>query len=501
MADRELPQFLFADNDVRPLRIRIGRAAVWSTTMTLFSQSIGLVTRTILARLLGPAEFGVVSMALLVSSSVVVLRDFGLTSALIQREDIQPQHATAAFWFSTVVSLGLAGLVILSAPPVAAFFGQPLLTPILRILAPSFVLSAMASVHIAMLQRSLGFRLLAIGQLSAEVSYGLVAILLALSGYGVWALVVGILVREMVRCLVFWQACRWRPTVRFHRHSLLDLWDFGGSMFATKITLFVRQSFDQAVIGKLLGATEFGVYIVAFNLAMLPRVRILPVFNRVMFPSLSRVQDNMERMHQLYLKMLELVAWVLLPMSIGAIVVARDLVLLVYGEKWLAMVLPFQVMCLGAAISPLAVTISNLLLANGHSRAEFRLTMVTTAAFVVLVLVGVRWGVVGVSVAVVAELLFFLAIKVLAVKRILGLSVQDYFGAWARPAAGSAIMAMIVTLFKVSFLSQSVSIWLRLLTVVVLGALVYIGWIAMFGQQIVLLGWRTLKPLTEEAQA
>jgi PST family polysaccharide transporter len=378
---------------------------VWVATGTGATAVLRLLVLILLTRLLSPEDFGVVSAALIVIVFSLTFSQLGLGPALVQRPDNQPSHLSTAFFASTVFGLVAAGIVWLTAPLVAGFFRMPDLAPVIRVLAVMFPITGVSTVAENLLQRELRFRLLARADVLAyAVGYGLVGVTLAFVGWGVWALVTAHLVHGTFRAVILLGAERPKLRPRPTWVAFRELMDYGVGQSAGRIGVFLANQIDNLIVGRFLGAAALGLYSRAYQLMAVPTALLGDVLDRVLFPTMSRVQDDPRRLASAYLQGTAFVALVTLPAGIVAAVLAPELVLVAFGSKWAAMVPPFQVLALGMMFRTSYRMSDSLSRATGKVyRRAWRQALY--AALVLLgAWVGRFWGVTGVAIGVLAAL-------------------------------------------------------------------------------------------------
>jgi O-antigen/teichoic acid export membrane protein len=302
----------------------------------------------LLTRLLSPVDFGVVGAALIIIGFSLTFTQLGLGPALVQRPVLEPRHVSTAFLASSVFGLLIAGLVWLAAPLLAGFFRMEQLAPVVRMLALMFPFLGISTVAENLIQRDLRFRLLAnTNVLAYGVGYGMVGGILAVLGQGVWALVAAQLTWALLRATILLCAA---PPVLSPRPTWLsfrELMVFGVGQSAARIGAFLADQADNLVTGRWLGAVALGLYSRAYQLMAVPTVLLGDVLDRVLFPTMARVQDDPRRLASAYLLGTGALALVTLPAGVVAAVLAPELVAVAFGSRWAALVPPFQVLALG----------------------------------------------------------------------------------------------------------------------------------------------------------
>lgn len=317
----------------------------WGSGATALLKVLVLV---VLTRLLTPADFGLVSAALVVIAFSLNFSQLGLGPALIQRPDLQPRHVSSAFYASIGLGLLVAAIIWLGAPLIAQFFRMEHLTPVVRGLAFVFPIVGLATVPESLLQRDLRFRALANRDVVAYgVGYGVIGVGLALLGYGVWALVLAQVSQVAIRTVIL---MRLSPTLLPARptwRSFVELMDYGVGQSMSRVGVILANQVDNLVVGRWLGAVRLGEYSRAYQLMSVPTGLLGDVLDKVLFPTMAKVQDDPRRLAAAFLQGTALLALVTLPVGVVAAIVAPELVAVAFGSRWAGLVAPFQVLALG----------------------------------------------------------------------------------------------------------------------------------------------------------
>jgi len=302
----------------------------------------------ILTRLLAPADFGLVSAALVVIAFSLNFSQLGLGPALVQRPDLQPRHVSTALYASIGFGLMVAAIIWFAAPLIARFFRMEHLTPVVRALALVFPITGVATVPESLLQRDLRFRLLANRDVFAYgIGYGVVGVALAVLGWGVWALVLAQLTQVVVRTAVLLRASPVRIPSPPTWASFLELMDYGVGQSMSRIGVVMANQVDNLVVGRWLGAVPLGEYSRAYQLMSVPTRLLGDVLDKVLFPTMARVQDDSRRLAVAFLQGTAVLSLVTLPVGVVAAVLGPELVTVAFGSRWAGLVAPFQVLALG----------------------------------------------------------------------------------------------------------------------------------------------------------
>lgn len=381
-------------------------AIAWSAAEIIFRQGVQFGVSIVLARLLTPEEFGTVALLYLFVGIAGALAEGGLTTALIQRQDTTAVDESTVFWQNMGVGLLMALLFWLAGPAIAALYGVPVLEPLAAVMALTVVATAAGAVQRALLTKALNFRpLMLAGVISVLVS-GAVAIWLALSGYGVWALAAQALTGAAVTTLVVWFASGWRPGFVFSFASARLLLGFGGYMLASALLDAAYSRLYTVLIGKLHGVRELGYYSRADQTAMFPSAILNGIVARVALPLFSRMADNPARLGVNLRLTLQGAMLVNAPAMLGLAAVAEPLVLVLFGEQWRPAVIFLQILCLAGLMMPLHVLNLQALLGLGHSKQFFHMVVMKRAIGITAVVTAASFGALGVAWSVVVADVF-----------------------------------------------------------------------------------------------
>jgi O-antigen/teichoic acid export membrane protein len=376
---------------------RIASGLAWKAASRGTFELSKLVVAIVLARLLSPTQYGIAGMVLVVVAFEPLLAGVPLASALVQRPHISDGDTATVFWTNAVQGLVVCGLGVALAGPVAAFYGQPEVRPLLCALSVVFLLSALSTVPVHLLVREMRFRALELRSMAGVVVGAIAAIAVALAGGGPWALVVQQLGFFATSLVLLWVTVRWRPRARWSRASLRSMWRFGGDVSGTMLLFGLNQNADNILIGRVLGAGPLGAYALAYNIILVPVSRLTSPLQEVLYPVFSRLQRDRERLLALWLRSVTLVAAVAMPAMLGLVVVAPDAVTLAFGDRWAAAVPVVRILaCVGLLLVLQGLNMV-LLQALGRTRLLLRYAVVCFAAGLLSFVAGLHWGIVGVA--------------------------------------------------------------------------------------------------------
>jgi O-antigen/teichoic acid export membrane protein len=445
----------------------------------------------VLARLVSPAQFGVVAMILVFSAVANVLVDGGLGTALIQRCDVDRADESAAFHFNVGMSVLLAAVLAFAAPWIARFFAQPDLQGITWIMSINLVMGALGAIHTTLLTKALDFRPLMLIGLWSSLLSGALAIFLAWRGFGAWSLAWQVLAQTTITTALLWLWHPWRPLRGLDRKALRRLVDFGGHVMVARLIDAVYTRSYSVFIGKLFSAADLGFFTRAQSTQQLPTNLLTGVLNRVALPAFSEAAHDPARLSAALAKASRLLMFVNVPAMLGLGLTAEPLIEVLFGRRWLPSVPLLQVLCLAGAIFPLQVLNLSALMAQGHSRLLLRIEVLKKALGVVLLAIASVWGLQAIAWSQVAAACLAFFINSHYSGRLLGFSGMAQLRAISRILL--AALAMVVAVIGVNMLVALPPLP-RLAVLASVGSAVYL--IASL-----LLGELSMSKLRETAQA
>ncbi|MGB8953602.1 MAG: MOP flippase family protein [Candidatus Aminicenantales bacterium] len=375
------------------LRSKTLHALSWSFLESVGLQGVRFIIGIVLARLLFPEQFGLIGMLMIFMALAQSFLDSGFGAALIQKRDVTQLDTCSIFYFNIVVGLAAAGLLCLVAPWIAAFYKQPILTPLTRALSLEIVINSFGLIQGVIFTKQLNFKILTKVSLIASTLSGLLGVALATVGFGVWSLVVQQVSRALFRTICLWFFSSWRPAMIFSFSALRKMFGFGSRLLFSDLLNRLFDNIYLLVIGKLFSATDLGFFTRAKTFQEIPQNTLAGIVGRVTFPVFSSIQDDPARLKKGLKKALTVLVLVNFPMMIGLAVVARPLVLVMLTEKWAPCIPYLQLFCVAGVLYSLHVINLNLLMALGRSDLFLRLEIIKKALIVINIAVTWRWGI------------------------------------------------------------------------------------------------------------
>ena len=469
----------------------------WNSAATLIKVATQFFTLIILARLLDPTDFGLMSMVLIVTNFTQAFIDFGLGNALIHRQNATRQQLSSLYWFNLAIGFTLFGILWLSVPLIVAYYQEPTLEPVFRWVILIFLLVPFGQQFQSLLKKELRFKTLSLIEVADHLVYGLTAVILAWWGFGVMSLVGAVLARTAVATGALVTVAirsRWLPLLHFHRADLRGFLGFGLFQMGERSLNYLATNVDYLIIGRFLGSEALGYYTIAYNLIRLPHAYINPAIVSVAFPSFARVQSQNDRLRWGYAKILRYLSTITFPVMGGIFIIAPFLIPLLYGEQWLPSVTVVQIFCLVGVWKSLGNPIGSLLLAKGRADLGFYMNLIAVIGYTISNIIGVRWGINGVAIS---TLLFQTAILVPFGFYLRWLTVQmravEYWEAIKR--AGLATAVMLIFLIPLYYaLTPLNTPFIQMIGLVISGILVYAITIIKLDYPTIQEAWLRLTP-------
>jgi PST family polysaccharide transporter len=455
------------------------RGVAWTGAMRLVSQSASWVSTLALARLLSASDYGIIGMAMPYLGLLQMLSEFGIGTAVVTRDGLTERQIAQLNTFSVMLGLLGAGVICLTAPLVGAFYRNEALVPVLAVLSISFVVNSFRSVPWALLQRDMRFKRLAIYDAVQAVVLAGASVALAFAGFRYWTLVAAAVLSALLTTGMTLAAVR-VPLARPDPRAIRPLLSFGANVVVERIAWYLSAQSDFFVAGRMLGASLLGVYSLAATLANTVIEKVSAMVLQVTPSALSRVRDHPDTLRTYVVRITEMLLLVLLPASIGLMLVAEDFVLVVLGARWRPLVTPLQALCAYASLRVAMPLFFQVLLVCGRVRyaavANIALLVVMPPTFVV----ASRWGPTGIALGWVVVYPLVAIPVVVVMLRTIQLSARRLFtqAVWP-PASSCAVMALAV-LGAQAALPENVGSPTRLLVAVPAGGLAYAAMLATF---------------------
>ena len=415
-------------DDRRPPRLReqVYRGIGWSLLQTWGSRLITFGVFLVLARLLGPSDFGIVTTAYVIVAALQGIVDLGVGDALVRRKDSVDGHFHSAFWVILGMSFVLYAALATAARPLGALFAQPTLPTLLWAVGATLPLTALSRVQEARLRKALDFRPLAMRALGASAAGGAVGIGMAVAGFGYWSLLSKGLVEAIVSALLLWRASTYRPRWHFEREQWRQLFRVGRPLLVGRLIEIVNLRLDSIIVSSRLGPAALGFYTAGQRVHQTLMEALFASINRVTLPAFARLQDDAERLRESFLRVVALASFFTFPLFALAGALAEPLVLLLFGRAWAASAPVLAAFSVGGVLFSVSHFNAPLMVARGRTDYVLVLMIVNAALNVAAFLIGVQWGVVGVALGFSLRGYIVLPLNLVLLKRTIGLPIGRY---------------------------------------------------------------------------
>jgi len=429
----------------KSLRRRLVEGVFWLTAVKVFSQVISWIITIYVIRILSPDDYGLMAMAGVYFSFILLFNEVGLGAAIVQKKDLNQEDRSNIAWAVLSLNLVLYALSFVAAPLVAAFYNEPRVTEVIRAISIIFVVRGFGMVPSSMMAREMIFSRPSLAELIANISAALATLWLAMEGFGVWSLVYGMILSEIVRNILYFLFYPWKPEFSFSFSNVKDLLHFGSKVAVARLVWYLYANMDLLIAGKILGKTQLGYYAIAVQFAFMPLDKMGSTISQVSFPAFSKVQDDPALLRRYFLKMVNLIAFASFPACWGIFLVAESVVPLLLSAKWLPAILPMQILSVVTAFRAIHLVNSPLEMAVGRPEITIRNFAIIVSVMAVSLLIGSSYGLDGLAYSWLVCPVVSLFTTSITLK-LIGLSLAAYFKVLRHPFFGTGFMVLAVLL-------------------------------------------------------
>jgi lipopolysaccharide exporter len=427
------------------MKAEMARGAAWMVLFRLFDRSIGIISTVVLARMLLPADFGLVAMAMSVIAIIELATAFSFDVALIQKKDPTREHYDTAWTLNVMLATGGAAVTVAAAWPAAAFYGDPRLSLVMLAIGAIWLTAGFENIGTVNFRRQMDFgrefRFLAAKRVTSFV----VTMVAAWMFQSYWTLIIGMAAGRLTGVVMSYAMEPFRP--RLALVHVRELFSFSSWMVLGNLAQVLMNRAPHIVVGRMFGAQSLGAYTVGSEIANLPHTELVAPVNRAMFPGLSRLTGDIDNFRKTCVDATAAIFLLVMPVSVGVALLAPQVVRILLGQKWPEAVPVIQVLAFAGAVS--ALTSNNM--SAYQAMGKPKLSAATLLARMVLLLLGLwvltnRYGVLGAAFAEVLAALGSLAVSVPILAHALKLSPLTYFAALVRPLIASLVMGFVLYL-------------------------------------------------------
>lgn len=334
------------------LKKRTLTGVLWSSIDRFSMQGIQFVLSIIIARQLSPSDYGLIAMLAIFLALAQAFIDSGFSNALIQKQNCTDVDYSTVFFFNIGIGIIMYGVLILCSPLISSFYNMPLLEDIIRWIGLNLIITSFATVQRAKLTINLDFKRQAIISVVSTLLSGAISVWMAYNGYGVWTLVVSVLIGNLITTILLWMSAKWIPRLVFSIDSFKDLFGFGSKLLIGSLIHILYKNLYTLIIGKMFPVSELGAYNKAYNLTQYPSSNITGILTRVTYPIECKAQDNKE-LYSIFVRIIKTSTIFMFPLMIGLCIIAKPFIGLLLTEKWLICVPYLQIMCIAFMWDPI----------------------------------------------------------------------------------------------------------------------------------------------------
>lgn len=427
-------------NEIKRLGLK---AFAWDFSGMLVNQGTTFIISVFLARLLDPKDFGLIGMVTVFISMAQSLSYFGFGEAIIQKKESTHEQISTMFYINLLAGVALGSLLFFFAPFIARFYEQPALADMSRVLSLSFILISLNLIQKSQLSRELKLAFITKTNIYSSLISGIVGIVLAFNGFGVWSLVYKTLLGHLLQTIFIWKFSSWRPLLVFNLRSISEHWNYGYKMYLSGIIYTVSNQLDVLVIGKLLGARELGFFYRAKSFNQLIIRYSSESLTRVLLPLFSKIQDNREQISDIAQKSMHSLNYLTFAIMGFFFLTAEDLIYLLFGEKWLPAVYLFQIMIFYAYAYPVTAILGNIIQGLGNSAAFLKIQFIKRFMGVLALIFGFYYGIEGYLWSMVGVSFLGIMLDLYFVSKEIEIKIVAYLGIIFRYAAVSSLATAI----------------------------------------------------------
>jgi len=453
------------------IKYQAKKAVLWSFISNIANHSVQFVIGIILARLLSPSDYGITALPAIFFAVAQCFIDSGFGSALIRKPDLTDEDLSTAFYFNIGVGIFFYTLFFLASPLIADFYNVPILEDILKVTALSTLFGPLTAVHNVLFSRNLDFKTKAKISLSSKITTGVVGILFAYLGFGVWALVFQGVASQIVTLIMVWSYSPWRPKSKWSNESFKYLFGFGSKLLASSILDTLYKNINPLVIGKFYSPAALGVYNRGFAYSVLPHDQINGIVSHVTFPILSKLQGEDQKLNEYYRKMIRLVIFILSPAELMMAALARPLILVLITDKWESCIIIVQLMCFAVMIWPIQSLNMALFKVRDRTDLALKANIVVKIMGVLIKCVSLPLGIVAICIGNMVHAVVAIAWMAYYAGKFSEFSATRQFKEMSRPLLLSFSMFCLI-MFVNSFIAN---LYVQIIVGGIIGIVFYLG--------------------------
>jgi O-antigen/teichoic acid export membrane protein len=451
---------------------QVGRGVMWSYFTFVIGKVMVFISTVILARILTPADFGLVGLASVLAGYLGTIHTFGVGQAFIQSKFGSEEAANATFVLSVASGILLFLVSVLITPLVVVFFREPRIQVIFPVLAFNYVLAGLTTIHDALLVKELKFQQRLLPTFVQYISKGISSIVLALMGFGAWSIVWGVIIGTAAKSLTLVFVSPWKPTRAWDPQVTREIFGFGKFMVLQNIFGALEDNLDYMIVGRQLGVTDLGLYTLGYRTPELAIISLPSVISNVAYPAYAKFQDDIKALQRSVRKTVQLVSWVAIPAGIGLAMISSAFILTFYTDKWESAIPVMQLLSLYAMIYTLTYNFGDAYKAMGRLDILNKISVSTIVFTIFSLWVGAHYGIVGVAWAHLFRVIILMGVQIMVVKRILDIPPMHILESIFKSLLSALVMGL--SMGAISWILQGSSSVIILILQLLVGVIVYL---------------------------
>ena len=462
-------------SDTKDLKSKAITGSIWSLIETFSVQIVQFIVGVILARILEPKDYGLIALTGIFTSISSAITDGGFEKTLIQKKDLLPIQISTVFYINVMLGAFMTLLLIVAAPFISGFFDAPALTPILQVISIGILLNSLSQTQQTLILKELQFKKISHIKIATSVIGGVTGLVLALSGFGVWALVYSMLIPQIFSVIFFWIRSSWYPQLKFSFSSVRALIPYGLNILASSIFFFMIQQFNVFIVGRYYTKSELGLFNRGNRFPDLVVNILQSVVLKMSLPLFAKLQDQPTQLLEIVKKTNKIVAFISFPLLMLLLLKAEDITILLFTEKWRGSIIFLQLFCVVKLIEPFIGIHRELILAQGLSKLLLKIFTVTSIVEMCLIFLVIRYGIIYlVAATFISRVGQYLTYTIINSKRLGNNWIQEL--GWYKPYIFITILMSIIIILSEYFLSRAglnISLVIKLPLQFLLGILSY----------------------------
>ncbi len=444
----------------------------WNTLLRIPVQLICFSLSIFIARLLDPSDFGIMAIAMMCIGYANMMTNFGLNEAIIQQTITCKKTINSIFTVDITLSVILAVTFALGAGIIANFFHDPRSQGVVRLMSLVFIITTFSGIPIALLRRDSNFQIFSLVDMSRSITVAVLTLALAYLNFGYWSLAYGQLIPSFIFTVILCIKTRWKPEISLNYKLLRPVINFGSWSFIRTQSNFFTSHVEKILIGRILGTYSLGIYDKSKSIARVPSDSIFMNINSVMYSTFSKNKKDKETLLRNFCKSIVLISIISFPVYLGCVLIAPYFVQVLLGDKWIDMILPFQIILSGFIFKSFGGILTSFNIAVGNYKSQTIYTILSGFVLIALCFLLLEYGIIGMATAFFIYCLFEFSFYIYLSLSILKISLVSFFSYMFTGMWSSAVMFISTRYLSVNYFIESNLF--NMVMLVLSGAIVYV---------------------------